>query len=157
VDLLDVLTEESIALDVEADDWRDSIRQVGRVLVETGAIEPRYIDAMIRTVEQIGPYLVLAPGVAMNHARPEDGVNRVCLGLVRLRTPVNYGSAHNDPVDIVIALGAVDHEAHLKLLRDLACFLSDEENIRRVRRASTKQEVIAAFRRCAERAAGGQS
>lgn len=153
MNLLDVLTAEMIELDVEANDWRESVVRVGEVLVKAGAIEPRYIDAMIRTVAEIGPYLVLAPGVAMNHARPEDGVKKVCLGLVRLKTPVKYGSAHNDPVDIVMGLGAVDHRAHLDLLRNLADFLSEEENINRIRCAASKREVIEAFKQSIEKSA----
>ncbi len=151
--IVDILTEDRIALDVEATDWRDSVKKVGEILVNSGAIEPRYIDAMIRTIDNIGAYLVIAPGVAMPHARPEDGVNEVCLGLIRLKDPVKYGSLHNDPVDIVIALGAVDHEAHLTLLKQLAEFLSSESNINEIRQAKTKQEVIAAFTRCCERIA----
>lgn len=48
----------------------------GELLEKSGAIEPRYIDAMINTVKEIGPYIVIAPGIAMPHARPEAGAKK---------------------------------------------------------------------------------
>jgi len=45
----------------------------GAFLVDTDAVFPSYVDAMVRAVEELGPYMVVAPGIALAHARPEDG------------------------------------------------------------------------------------
>ena len=86
----------------------------GAFLVDTDAVFPSYVDAMVRAVEELGPYMIVAPGIALAHARPEDGVKRMCMSLVRLASPVEFGSEANDPVDLVFAFGAVDKEAHLQ-------------------------------------------
>jgi len=41
-------------------------------------------------------------------------VKRMCMSLVRLASPIEFGSEANDPVDLVFAFGAVDKEAHLQ-------------------------------------------
>ncbi|MDN6439404.1 MAG: PTS sugar transporter subunit IIA, partial [Corynebacterium nuruki] len=48
-----------IALDVAADDWRSAVTTAGRLLEDTGATDPDYTAAMIATVEDNGPYIVV--------------------------------------------------------------------------------------------------
>jgi PTS system ascorbate-specific IIA component len=74
----------------------------------------------VQIVEEHGPYIVLAPGLALAHARPEDGVLRVCLAVVTLAEPVAFGHPDNDPVDVVFAFGSPDAEQHVAMLSALA-------------------------------------
>ena len=96
-----------------------------------------YTQAMIDAVDEFGPYMVLAPGLALAHARPEDGVLDIGVSLVTLDPPVNFGSKANDPVNLVIAFCAVDKTGHTDMLARLAMFLEDER--RREQLASTSQ------------------
>ena len=75
--LTSLLTKETIALNVEAEDWMDAIRKSAQPLLANGSIEPRYIDNMIQAVKDLGPYIAIAPGVAIAHAKPEQGVVRM--------------------------------------------------------------------------------
>jgi mannitol/fructose-specific phosphotransferase system IIA component (Ntr-type) len=140
------LTAEMIQLMVEAEDWEGAVRVGGQLLLEARKCTPGYIDAMVRTVNEMGPYMVLAPGLALAHARPEDGVLQVGLSLVTLKTPVNFGSAANDPVQLVFSFCAVDHERHVEVLKALALFLREEDNQRLLREAETIEDVLGAFR-----------
>ncbi|SFP34608.1 BglG family transcription antiterminator [Salibacterium halotolerans] len=126
--LENVLKSEFIQLDVPAEDWMDAIRIGGRPLVEHHMVEPKYIDAMIQMVTENGPYVVLDKGVAMPHARPEEGVNELCLSFVRLSTPVHFGHEANDPVQLVFCLGSTDAETHLRALRQLVTALNEENS-----------------------------
>ena len=76
-------------------------------LLANGTIEPSYVAALFRSHEELGPYYVLGPGLAMPHARPEDGVNRLGLGLTVLKTGVNFGSEGNDPIQLLITLAVL--------------------------------------------------
>lgn len=141
--LSDVLVPETIRLDAEAESWEESVRLAGELLVASGAVERRYVDSMVKAVRELGPYIVIAPGIAMPHARPEDGVLRIGLSLVRLKTPVPFGNQSNDPVELVIGLSAVDSESHLKLLAQLSKLLNDTDYLRTIREAICKEEVLA--------------
>ncbi len=131
-----------IALDAVASDWREAIRRSGELLSAAGVAEAAYTEAMIRVVEEIGPYMVIAPGIALAHARPKDGVRIPGFALVRLSRPVEFGSAANDPVDLVIALAAVDDEGHVAALRELALLLGDDAAVRAIREAPDVQAVL---------------
>jgi len=63
-----------IRVGVTAGDWRQAIRQAGQLLVDDGRITAAYVDAMIRSVETLGPYMVLMPGFALAHAAPSAAV-----------------------------------------------------------------------------------
>jgi len=140
--LSDLLTGDTIIVKASVSDWREAITKTGEVLVKIGAVEPRYIPAMMRFKEEFGPYIVIAPGIAIPHARPEDGVRRPCLCLMTLEKPVEFGSEHNDPVDLVIAFGAVDNKQHLKALAQLAKLLSNQRDVKKIRGARRKKEIL---------------
>ena len=65
-----IISEKEITVKVEASDWEDAIRKSAQALLDNGAIEDRYITGMIQTVKELGPYIVIAPAVAIAHARP---------------------------------------------------------------------------------------
>jgi len=141
--LNDVLTKETIALDVAAADWKEAIRRAGEPLVRTGAVRPEYIEGMIRGVLTIGPYIVVGPGIAMPHARPEDGALRVGLSCVRLSAPVVFADKTENPVDLVFAFAAIDNHSHITVVGQLAQLLSDPDSVVQVRSARTVDEVLA--------------
>lgn len=126
-------------------DWREAVRLAGRLLAEAGLAEPGYAEAMVRTTEQYGPYCVVAPGIALPHARPEDGARGTGVAVVVLAEPVTFGHATNDPVWLVIGLAARGQGEHLELLRTLAARLGDPATAERLRRAAAAEEVVAAL------------
>lgn len=141
IGLLDLLNERTIKLNAKAANWLEGIHLAGKLLVDIGAISPSYIDAMVKLVEKFGPYIVVAPGIALAHARPEDGVKRMCMSLVRLASPVEFGSEANDPVDLIFAFGVVDRNAHIQVLKDLATFLQHKKATTVLRQCKSTDEV----------------
>lgn len=139
--LKDLLVEETIQLQVDAEDWKDSVKKGGGLLEEAGKIDRTYTNAMISSVEELGPYIVIAPGIAMPHASSKDGVHEVGLSLMTLTEPVNFGHPENDPVDIVLCLAATDHTSHLNALKDLMAFLNDPSFIDLLKNG-TKEEIL---------------
>jgi PTS system ascorbate-specific IIA component len=139
--LNELLPIERIAVPVEADGWESAVRASGRLLVDTGAAEERYIDAMVNTTKELGPYIVIAPGVAIPHSRPEDGVISTSLAFVRLDPPIEFGNEANDPVQILFALAAKDHTEHVEALKKIAEILTDQEQFEKLVNAETVSEV----------------
>jgi mannitol/fructose-specific phosphotransferase system IIA component (Ntr-type) len=122
-----LITEETVQLVDEVENWQDAIRIASKPLLQNGSIEPSYVDAMIRSIQETGPYVVITPKVAIPHARPEEGVNMLSMSLLRLKKSVLFGE--NKPVHLVIVLAATDDESHLRALAQLTELLSQEENI----------------------------
>lgn len=141
--LRELLTANMIELKVEAKSWEEVIYAGGKILEAHDLIEHRYVDAMVNTVKKMGAYIVIAKGIAMPHARPEDGAKKVGMALLTLKNPVNFGSKENDPVSVAIFLCAVDNITHLKALAELMQLLDDDDFKRMADEASSKEELIA--------------
>ena len=140
--LKELLTEKTIKLNVKASDWEEAIRIGGELLVKNDFVEQRYVEAMVRNVKEMGPYIVIAPGVAMPHSRPEDGVKQVCMSLITLKEPVCFGSKNNDPAYIVICLGAVNNHSHLKAISELMQLLEKRELIQKIIDSNSKEDLL---------------
>ncbi|HCV64298.1 PTS ascorbate transporter subunit IIA [Serratia proteamaculans] len=134
----------SVLLQAEAADWREAVKIGVDLLVMAGVVEPRYFDAIIAGVERFGPYFVLAPGLAMPHGRPEEGVLKTGFALVTLKTPVRFGDEDNDPIDILITLAAVDAKTHQEVgILQVVNLFEDQANFDRLRACHTSEQVLA--------------
>jgi PTS system ascorbate-specific IIA component len=140
--LSQLLTTRAIGIGASAADWRAAVRLAGDALVASGATAPAYTGEMIRTVEQLGPYIVIAPGIALAHSRPSPAVLRPGISLVTLARPVEFGHPKNDPVSLVVGLAAPDEEGHVTALSTLAEFLADRARREALIAAVDADEVV---------------
>ena len=145
MNLKELLRPSLVAVDVEVKDWEEAIRACGKLFIADGATEERFSDAMIRVAKEFGPYIVVAPGIAMPHARPEDGVIKASMAVVQLKTPVNFGSKDNDPVWLLVALAAEDHKGHIQGLAELANVLGNSDNVEKLKKCTTPEELLDVF------------
>ena len=140
--LLDLLSKERISTNVKAKDWYEVGRKVGDLLLRDDLVEDRYIDAMIKSLEENGPYIVMAKGVAIFHARPEDGVKETGMSLVTLNSPVEFGHESNDPVKIAFAFGSINDEKHVEAMSQLMTVLMEDGSLNKIYNKDTSNEVF---------------
>ena len=140
------LTKNNIRLGVEVADWQEAIKKSGSILEANGLIETEYIDAMIEMVKDKGAYIVITPGLALPHARPENGARKNGLSLLTLKEPVDFGHSKNDPVKVVISFCAADDSSHTQMLSELAEFLKDKKNVNYIKEVNSKKELLAYFK-----------
>ncbi len=137
----------SIRVNVEANTWQDAVRAAGELLVENNHAKPSYVDGMITLATTLGPYIVMTPGVAIPHARPEDGAIDVGFAAVKLAKPIAFGNKDNDPVYLVLAFCTPNAEAHIELLSVIADSLGSDDLLERIIAAQTVEDVTAIFKR----------
>lgn len=140
--LKNMLTKKTVIVEETCDTWQNAVLKGGELLKNTGSIEECYIAAMRESVEKNGPYMVIAPGIALLHARPQDGVNEACMSLQILKHGVPFGHEERDPVTLVFAFGAVDAESHLKALQQLMELFNDEELLTKLKHAQNVEEAL---------------
>ena len=136
------IDRDTIRLGLSASDWEEGIRLASAPLIEKGSIEKRYVDAMIDSVHRNGPYFVLTRGMALAHARPEDGVIKADLALATLHTPLTFHAGDNDPVRLIIVLAAQDSHSHLDVISALADVISDPESLGQLIEAQEISQVV---------------
>jgi len=94
-------------------------------------------------IEEHGPYVVIAPGLALAHARPGPAVLADGLAIVTLAEPVNFGHPHNDPVRVVLGLAIKTADTHLAAVAQLANVFNDSSAIDDIAAATTPEQVLA--------------
>lgn len=142
-----LLTSDVIQVVSQAKDWRDAIAISCKPLIENGSVEARYVEAIYRSHETIGPYYVVGPGIAMPHARPEEGVNKLALALTVITEGVTFNSEGNDPVKLLIVLAATDSNSHIEAISQLAQLFDNENDVQTLLDAKTQQEILSVIAR----------
>ena len=122
---MEVIRKENMRLHLHADDWKEALHQAGEILVEDGAITQGYIEAMIQSIENHGPYIVLMPGFALAHAEPSEQVLKTELALAVFDEDIDFHSA-NGPVRLIVVLASLDKTAHLERLMIMASKMMDD-------------------------------
>jgi mannitol/fructose-specific phosphotransferase system IIA component (Ntr-type) len=142
---MELITPDKVAVGVSVENWREAICVAGDLLIQCGAVKPEYTAAMIRMAEELGPYIVIAPGIAIPHARPEEGALKVAFVVVQLEPPVPFGNAQNDPVVLEIAFCSPDSNGHVILLSKIARAIGQNGFLERIKSARSPDELVAAF------------
>lgn len=140
--LSELLTKDNIRLNVVAKDWKEAVIASGSILENNDIVEHRYVEAAIKNVMDLGPYIVVTKGVAIPHANSNLGVNKTAISLARLKTPVCFGNPDNDPVNYVFTLATVNSTSHLKALQDLVSLLDNEQFYDVIDKAISPDEII---------------
>lgn len=115
----------AIAIGVHVSDWRAAVSAAGDGLVRSGSTGPEYTKRMIDVISDFGAYVVIAPGLALAHARPGPDVVTEGLSVVTLAEPVAFGHPHNDPVSVVLGLAVTTSDEHVLLVAELANVFND--------------------------------
>ncbi|QWT25001.1 PTS sugar transporter subunit IIA [Subtercola sp. PAMC28395] len=135
------LPDSAILLGQSAADWRAAVLLAGSALAASGATTSEYGPRMVAMVEEFGAYIVIAPGLALAHARPGPDVLAAGLAVVTLANPVIFGHAHNDPVSVVLGLAVQSVDEHVTGIAELANVFNDESVIPRLAGARSAAEV----------------
>lgn len=143
--LAEAFGENSIRVLAAALDREHAIQLAGDLLVASGRVTPEYTTAMVEVLDSHGPYFVIAPGIALAHAKPAESVLATGLSLVTLAEPIVFGNDANDPVKLVFGLSAVDHDSHVQMLGELSTLLSDNETVNILLNAGDTEHIRTLF------------
>ena len=131
----------TITLQESVENWPQALELCAKPLLDLQVIEPEYVTAIIQQHHTLGPYYVLAPGLAMPHARPEEGAKGLGLSLLKLKQGVSFGAGEFDPVDVIIMLAAPDKNSHIEMISSLAELFSSDTDMTELHQVNTLEEI----------------
>lgn len=140
--LKDYISITNTAFEQSFNTWEDAVVFAGDLLIQTGCINETYRDDMVKLIRKNGPYIVVMPGVALAHARPNGNVFKNQIALVKIPQGISFGNRNNDPVYFLFAIAACSDEEHLELFKAVAEFLSDEQNLASLRNADCFEDIF---------------
>lgn len=141
--MLSELIGERIAFKDAMNNWEEAIKMAAEPLLEEGFIKQEYVDAMIQNVHVNGAYMIIVPGFAMPHARPECGAVKTGMSILHLKEPVKF--PEEEEVQILLALAAADANVHLDAMADLAEILIDDDKMEQLFSAQDTLQIKEVF------------
>ena len=139
--LADAFGEGSILIKESVDTRSEAIEIAGELLVQSGKAKHSYVASMLEAVERFGPYIVIAPGIALAHGKPREDVIETGLSLLVLKQAIEFHHSQNDPVQLVFGLAATDHESHMETMAKLAELLSDQDRVSTLLTSSDSDQI----------------
>jgi mannitol/fructose-specific phosphotransferase system IIA component len=134
----ELLAHDAVRLGQTASDKFDAVRQSGDLLVEIGAVEAPYVEAMLERERQISTSL--GEGFAIPHGTDESRrwIRETKLVFLQYPEGVDWG---DDNVKVCVGIAAVGDE-HVGLLARLAAILIDPDQAARLREAKRVDDVL---------------
>lgn len=135
----EVLTAGNVQLRVDSESKNEAIERVGNLLVSKGYVKKNYIDGMKAREEEVTTYM--GNGVAIPHGMNEYKKEIMNSGIVIAQYPkgVDFGSGNT--AYVVIGIAGIGDE-HMEILSKIALTIQYEENVEKLRKAKTAEEVI---------------
>lgn len=127
------------------DNWEDAIFAASQPLIDEGAIEPIYVEAMIESVKKYGPYIVLAPHIAMPHSQEgAAGVNKTAICFMKVEQPVSFEEGDDEKdAELFFVLASENNEQHMKNMQDLVEVLSIDDFTEKMLLVKNVEDLLA--------------
>ncbi|EPJ9674242.1 TPA: PTS mannitol transporter subunit IIA [Citrobacter freundii] len=138
--LIDYFPEASISIKTMAKNWQEAIDFSMSSLLLNNYVNANYIQAIKDSTINNGPYYILAPGVAMPHARPECGALKTGMSLTLLKQEVQF-TDDDEPVKLLIGLSAANADSHIGAIQALSELLCEEENLAALLAAKSEKQL----------------
>ena len=141
---MELLLKENVQILDGALDWKDAVRKSAKPLENGKFITANYAEAIISNVEELGPYICIAPHVAMPHARPEQGTLKTQVAVTLFRNEIVF-NRDDARANLFITLAAADADSHLAMLVKISELLQDESTAEKIFAAQTVDELYGCF------------
>lgn len=138
-DLAALIPLEHIVITSKINSWREAIEAASQPLLKNGYITKDYIEKMILLHDVEQPYIVYGSDIALPHATPEDGVNKLSMSLLKIDQGVKLSKTQT--IRLVIVLAPIDKNRHLRALIQLSELSESPEIIEKIAKAQTAEEV----------------
>jgi PTS system mannitol-specific IIA component len=138
----EILTPETVELGASLSSRDEAIRRAGRLLVENGYVDDRYIDSMFEREKSVSTYMGNAVAIPHGTNDSKQWVAKSGLSIITVPEGVEYGDG--DVAKLVIGIAGKGDE-HLEILSKISLVVAEEENVEKIVRAETKEELLAIF------------
>ena len=136
------IKKENIELKLNCKDWKDVITKGTDILIKKNYITEKYNDEIIKKLEELGPYMVIAPGICLAHVDMVSEINKTSMSLINLKYPIKFNSEFNDPVRLVLTFATKDKESHLNALLGFMNLINNSNDLNILISSSSKDEVM---------------
>ncbi len=140
-----LVEQDLVQFENEFDTWQDAVKSSYDTMLKQNIVERAYIDQVIKSIEEYGPYIVLLPNVAMPHAsQGAVGVNKSAIAFMKVEKAVVFEEDNREKdAQLFFALAALDANQHLENITQLSELLMNEDVVEALKYAKNKDDLLA--------------
>jgi mannitol PTS system EIIA component len=133
-----LLEPTAVHLGLRATDRFDAVTQAGRALLQIGAVDEPYLDAMLERERGLSTYL--GEGFALPHGTDASRVHvrRPAIAVLQFPDGVEWDG---EQVQVAIAVASASDE-HVRVLAALATVITDPDRAQQLRTATDPEVVL---------------
>ncbi|MDT8860841.1 BglG family transcription antiterminator [Alkalihalobacillus sp. MEB130] len=138
--LTDFIIPETVILEESVENWQDALSIASQPLLDRGNITETYVEAMKSQYSEMTPNIVLRLNIAIPHARPIDGVNKVGMSILRIKDGLTFKD--QEKVHFVVVIAAIDKNQHLNALLQLMKLAEMNDVLEEMLHAPNSNELV---------------
>jgi PTS system mannitol-specific IIA component len=116
----------------------EAMREAADMLEAAGAVTSAYFDAMLQRERTVSTYMGNELAIPHGTNETKDAILSSALAVIRYDGGVDWGG---EPVRFVIGIAGRGDE-HLEILSQIALLFSDEDEVERLKSASSPEELF---------------
>ncbi len=143
--LKDLVDANRVSFHKSFENWEDAIWAAAGPLLNEGAIEDAYVNAMINSVKEHGPYIVFAPNIAMPHCQQgAEGVHKTAISFMKVEEPVCFeeGNPEKD-ARLFFVLASQNNDQHMANMEKLAVAIMAENFTEKMLEVKSIEDMLA--------------
>lgn len=139
--LTELIEKKRYSFHEEFDSWEEAVKAACEPLVSEGAILEEYVDSIINSVKEFGPYIVIAPNICIPHAQEGKGVNETAICFMKTNEPVHFSEDSEQDARLFFVLASTDNDKHMENLAALVELISDEGVVEKMLAAQSIEDI----------------
>ncbi|SKB98679.1 PTS system D-mannitol-specific IIA component, Fru family /PTS system D-mannitol-specific IIB component, Fru family /PTS system D-mannitol-specific IIC component, Fru family [Arthrobacter sp. 49Tsu3.1M3] len=136
-----ILVAESVVLNGHATTRDAAIDEAGQLLLDRGAVDSGYVDAMHEREESVSTYMGSFLAIPHGTNAAKDHIMKSAVSVVRYPNGIDWNGKE---VKFVVGVAGVNNE-HLHILSSIAKVFTNKAQVAQLEAATTVDEVLALF------------
>lgn len=124
--------------------WEEAVQASCEVLLKDNTITQDYVNSVIKCINEFGPYIVIAPMIAMPHSTEGAvGVNDTKIAFMKVEQPVHFKEDdHTYDARLFFTLASINHDQHMKNIMELSEMLMNDTIVEELLKATSDEDLI---------------
>ncbi|MBT2597428.1 PTS mannitol transporter subunit IICBA [Arthrobacter sp. ISL-72] len=137
----DILARESVVLNGSATTRDAAIDEAGRLLLDRGAVDSGYVDAMHEREESVSTYMGSFLAIPHGTNAAKDHIMKSAVSVVRYPNGIDWNGKE---VKFVVGVAGINNE-HLHILSSIAKVFTNKAQVAQLEAATSVDEVLELF------------
>jgi PTS system mannitol-specific IIC component len=137
----DILVADSVILNGTATTRDGAIDEAGRLLLNRGAVDSGYIDAMHEREESVSTYMGSFLAIPHGTNAAKDHIMKSAVSVIRYPNGIDWNGKE---VKFVVGVAGINNE-HLQILSSIAKVFTNKAQVAQLEAATTVDEVLELF------------